>query len=68
LDAIAPARKDGGEELSIRMVATLLKLMDEIGCNDRVILIAATNRRESIDRALLRPGRLDQEIEIGRNL
>ncbi|CAM0874868.1 unnamed protein product [Alopecurus aequalis] len=65
LDAIAPARKDGGEELSLRMVATLLKLMDEIGRNDRVILIAATNRRESIDRALLRPGRFDQEIEIG---
>ncbi|VAH93336.1 unnamed protein product [Triticum turgidum subsp. durum] len=65
LDAIAPARKDGGEELSLRMVATLLKLMDEIGRNDRVILIAATNRPESIDRALLRPGRFDQEIEIG---
>lgn len=65
LDAIAPARKDGGEALSLRMVATLLKLMDEIGHNDRVILIAATNRRESIDRALLRPGRFDQEIEIG---
>ncbi|XP_048566779.1 calmodulin-interacting protein 111-like [Triticum urartu] len=65
LDAIAPARKDGGEELSLRMVATLLKLMDEIGRNDRVILIAATNRLESIDRALLRPGRFDQEIEIG---
>ena len=68
LDAIAPARKDGGEELSLRMVATLLKLMDEISRNDRVILIAATNRRESIDRALLRPGRFDQEIEIGRKL
>ncbi|VAH93333.1 unnamed protein product [Triticum turgidum subsp. durum] len=68
LDAIAPARKDGGEELSLRMVATLLKLMDEIGRNDRVILIAATNRPESIDRALLRPGRFDQEIEIGRSL
>ena len=50
------------------MVAALLKLMDEIGRNDRVILIAATNRPESIDRALLRPGRFDQEIEIGRNL
>uniref|UniRef100_M8C7G4 Cell division cycle-like protein n=1 Tax=Aegilops tauschii TaxID=37682 RepID=M8C7G4_AEGTA len=68
LDAIAPARKDGGEELSLRMVAALLKLMDEIGRNDRVILIAATNRPESIDRALLRPGRFDQEIEIGRSL
>lgn len=65
LDAIAPARKDGGEELSLRMVATLLKLMDEIGPNDRVILIAATNRPDSIDRALRRPGRFDQDIEIG---
>ncbi|KAL6606584.1 hypothetical protein ACP70R_042237 [Stipagrostis hirtigluma subsp. patula] len=65
LDAIAPARKDGGEELSLRMVATLLKMMDEIGPNDRVLLIAATNRPDSIDPALRRPGRLDKEIEIG---
>nr|TKW00232.1 hypothetical protein SEVIR_8G095200v2 [Setaria viridis] len=65
LDAIAPSRTEGGEELSIRMVATLLKLMDEIGPNDRVILIAATNRPDSIDPALRRSGRLDKEIEIG---
>jgi len=65
LDAIAPSRKDGSEELSIRMVATLLKLMDEIGPSDRVLLIAATNRPDSIDPALRRPGRLDKEIEIG---
>ncbi|XP_062197485.1 calmodulin-interacting protein 111 [Phragmites australis] len=65
LDAIAPARKDGGEELSVRMVATLLQMMDEIGPSDRVILIAATNRPDSIDPALRRPGRLDKEIEIG---
>jgi AAA family ATPase len=68
LDAIAPSRKDGSEELSIRMVATLLKLMDEIGPSDRVLLIAATNRPDSIDPALRRPGRLDKEIEIGRML
>ncbi|KAJ3671598.1 hypothetical protein LUZ60_007677 [Juncus effusus] len=65
LDAIAPARKDGNEELSLRMVATLLKLMDEIHRNDRVLLIAATNRPDSLDPALRRPGRLDREIEIG---
>lgn len=65
LDAIAPSRKDGSEALSIRMVATLLKLMDEIGPSDRVLLIAATNRPDSIDPALRRPGRLDKEIEIG---
>ena len=50
------------------MVATLLKLMDEIGPSDRVLLIAATNRPDSIDPALRRSGRLDKEIEIGRIL
>ncbi|KAJ3703911.1 hypothetical protein LUZ61_007616 [Rhynchospora tenuis] len=65
LDAIAPARKDGTEGLSLRMVATLLKIMDEIRQTDRVIVIAATNRPDSIDPALRRPGRLDREIEIG---
>jgi SpoVK/Ycf46/Vps4 family AAA+-type ATPase len=65
LDAIAPARKDSTENLTLRMVATLLKLMDEIYQTDRVILIAATNRPDSVDPALRRPGRLDREIEIG---
>ncbi|KAH7670711.1 P-loop containing nucleoside triphosphate hydrolase protein [Dioscorea alata] len=65
LDAIAPARKDGGEGLSVRMVATLLKLLDEIDNGERILLIAATNRPDSIDPALRRPGRFDREIEIG---
>ncbi|XP_072992313.1 calmodulin-interacting protein 111 [Typha latifolia] len=65
LDAIAPSRKDGGEELSYRMVATLLKLMDEISRTDHILVLAATNRPDSIDPALRRPGRFDQEMEIG---
>ncbi|GAA0186000.1 primary active transporter [Lithospermum erythrorhizon] len=65
LDAIAPARKDGGEELSQRMVATLLNVMDGISKTDGVLVIAATNRPDSIEPALRRPGRLDREIEIG---
>ncbi|XP_075638576.1 calmodulin-interacting protein 111 isoform X4 [Castanea sativa] len=65
LDAIAPARKEGGEELSQRMVATLLNLMDGINRTDGLIVIAATNRPDSIEPALRRPGRLDREIEIG---
>ena len=65
LDAIAPARKEGGEELSLRMVATLLNLMDGINTTERVLVIAATNRPDSIEPALRRPGRLDREIEIG---
>ncbi|GMN22669.1 hypothetical protein TIFTF001_043556 [Ficus carica] len=65
LDAIAPARKDGGEELSQRIVATLLNLMDGIGRSEGVLVIAATNRPDIIEPALRRPGRLDREIEIG---
>ncbi|GMP86018.1 hypothetical protein CsSME_00038972 [Camellia sinensis var. sinensis] len=65
LDAIAPARRDGGEEMSQRMVATLLNLMDGISRTDGLLVIAATNRPDSIEPALRRPGRLDREIEIG---
>ncbi|XP_062111914.1 calmodulin-interacting protein 111 [Humulus lupulus] len=65
LDAIAPARKDGGEELSQRMVATLLNLMDGVSRSEGILVIAATNRPDSIEAALRRPGRLDREIEIG---
>ena len=64
VDAIAPQRKDGSEELSQRMVGALLKLMDE-GGNKRVLVIAATNRPDTIDPALRRPGRFDKEVEIG---
>ncbi|KAL5546728.1 hypothetical protein UlMin_006415 [Ulmus minor] len=65
LDAIAPARKDWGEELSQRMVATLLNLMDGVSRTEGVLVIAATNMPDSIEPALRRPGRLDREIEIG---
>ncbi|XP_074353693.1 calmodulin-interacting protein 111 isoform X1 [Apium graveolens] len=65
LDAIAPARKDGSEELSQRMVATLLNLMDGIISVEGLLVIAATNRPDSIEPALRRPGRFDIEIDMG---
>ncbi|XP_051125837.1 calmodulin-interacting protein 111 isoform X2 [Andrographis paniculata] len=65
LDSIAPARKDGGDELSQRIVSTLLNLMDGIDRNDGTVILAATNRPDSIEPALRRSGRLDREIEIG---
>ncbi|XP_020208918.1 calmodulin-interacting protein 111-like, partial [Cajanus cajan] len=64
LDAIAPARKDGGEELSQRLVATLLNLMDGISRTEGLLVIAATNRLDHIEPALRQPGRFDKEIEI----
>lgn len=50
-----------------RVVAMLLTLMDGISASseERVIVIAATNRPNAIDPALRRPGRFDREIEIG---
>lgn len=68
VDALAP-RRDGGEggEVERRVVAMLLTLMDGITASseERVIVIAATNRPNAIDPALRRPGRFDREIEIG---
>jgi transitional endoplasmic reticulum ATPase len=48
-----------------RVVAQLLTLMDGLGDRGNVIVVAATNREDSIDPALRRPGRFDREIEIG---
>ena len=47
------------------MVAQLLALMDGMETRGKVVVIAATNRPDSIDPALRRPGRFDREIEIG---
>jgi len=66
LDALCPRRDGDGGEVEKRVVATLLTLMDGMAQNfDQVFVIAATNRPNSIDPALRRPGRFDREIEIG---
>ena len=65
IDSIAPNRNDVNGEVDRRVVAQLLTLMDGLSGRGDVIVIAATNREESIDPALRRPGRFDREIEIG---
>ena len=65
IDAIAPKRGEAGGEVERRVVATLLSEMDGLEGRENVIVIAATNRAESIDPALRRGGRFDREIEIG---
>ena len=47
------------------MVSQLLTLMDGLRARGKVVVIAATNRPDSIDAALRRPGRFDREMEIG---
>ncbi|MFA5313417.1 MAG: CDC48 family AAA ATPase [Methanomassiliicoccales archaeon] len=65
IDSIAPKREEVAGELERRVVAQLLTLMDGMSGRGQVIVIAATNREDSIDPALRRPGRFDREIEIG---
>ena len=65
IDAIAIKREESYGEVERRVVAQLLATMDGLKARGKVIVIAATNRPNSIDPALRRPGRFDREIEIG---
>jgi transitional endoplasmic reticulum ATPase len=64
LDAIAAQREEGGD-MESRVVAQLLSLLDGLEARGEVVVIGATNRVDSIDPALRRPGRFDREVEIG---
>jgi transitional endoplasmic reticulum ATPase len=65
IDAIAPKREEAFGDVEKRVVAQLLALMDGMSDRGNVIVLGATNRPDSIDPALRRPGRFDREIEIG---
>jgi transitional endoplasmic reticulum ATPase len=65
IDAIASKRQDNSGEVERRVVAQLLAIMDGLKGRGKVIVMAATNRPNSLDPALRRPGRFDREIEIG---
>lgn len=65
IDAIAPSRGAGGEShVSERMVSQLLTELDGIEELVGVVVLAATNRPDIIDPALLRPGRFDRELKL----
>src|SRR5207249_9132067 len=65
IDSIAPKREEATGEVEKRVVSQLLTLMDGMKSRGKVIVIAATNRPDSLDHAIRRPGRFDREIEIG---
>ena len=65
MDSIAPKRDDTHGEVEKRVVSQLLTLMDGLKARGKVVVIGATNRPDSIDPALRRPGRFDREMEIG---
>ncbi|MBI2982746.1 MAG: CDC48 family AAA ATPase [Chloroflexi bacterium] len=65
IDVVAPRRGGGGDgQVVERMVGQLLTEMDGIEDLKGVVVVAATNRIERVDPALLRPGRFDLEIEL----
>ncbi len=64
IDAIAPKREETQGEVERRVVSQLLTMMDGLNARGKVIVIGATNRVNSIDPALRRPGRFDRELEI----
>ncbi|BAY84695.1 AAA ATPase [Calothrix parasitica NIES-267] len=64
IDSFAGRRDAFNAEFEVRMVGQLLSLMDGLSDRGNIIIIAATNRPNSIDPALRRPGRFDREIEV----
>jgi 26S proteasome subunit P45 family/AAA family ATPase, CDC48 subfamily len=65
IDALATARGLGGDSLvGERVVAQLLAEMDGVKALENVVVIAATNRPDLVDPALLRPGRFDRIIYV----
>ncbi|GKY91133.1 hypothetical protein MPSEU_000086100 [Mayamaea pseudoterrestris] len=68
LDSIANNRGTSGESTDVysRLLSTLLNEMDGVssGLKDNVLVVACTNRLDSLDAALLRPGRLEAHIEL----
>ena len=65
IDAIAPKREKTNGEVERRVVSQLLTLMDGLKPRSHLVVMAATNRPNSIDPALRRFGRFDREIDIG---
>ncbi|ACJ16602.1 Hypothetical CDC48/VCP [Thermococcus onnurineus NA1] len=64
IDAIAPRRGTDVNRVTDRLINQLLTEMDGIAENSGVVVIAATNRPDIIDPALLRPGRFDRLILV----
>jgi transitional endoplasmic reticulum ATPase len=64
IDALLPSRSGGINMYSDKVVNQFLHEMDGLTRNVRVFVVGATNRRDMLDPALLRGGRLSREIEI----
>lgn len=69
IDAVARRRgtgMGGGHDEREQTLNQLLVEMDGFGVNDGIIVLAATNRVDILDPAILRPGRFDRKVAVGR--
>ena len=69
IDAVARRRGSGlggGHDEREQTLNQLLVEMDGFGVNEGIIVMAATNRKDILDPAILRPGRFDREVLVGR--
>ncbi|NWU28521.1 ATAD2 protein, partial [Dyaphorophyia castanea] len=64
IDALAPTRSSKQDQVHSSVVGTLLTLMDGLASRGEVVVIGATNRPDSIDPALRRPGRFEREFRF----
>ncbi len=69
IDAIGRARSSGdgsgAQQEHDQTLNALLVAMDGFGSDDAVIVFGATNRQDTMDKALLRPGRFDRQVSVG---
>jgi len=65
IDALGLSRGRGQDPVADRVLAQLLTELDGVEDLKGVFVLAATNRRDRLDEALLRPGRFDELVEIG---
>ncbi len=66
IDAVAGDRAGMGNDSGVgeRVVSQLLTELDRLAENPNLVVLAATNRRDALDAALLRPGRLESHVEV----
>ena len=64
LDALAPARGSTDTGAAERVVSQLLTELDGLSARGEVAVLAATNRPDAIDPALLRPGRIEKQVAV----
>ncbi|NXT80892.1 ATAD2 protein, partial [Zapornia atra] len=62
IDGLAPVRSAKQDQIHSSIISTLLSLMDGFDNRGEIVVIGATNRLDSIDPALRRPGRFDREF------